>query len=173
VSPLLSLLAFGTQKSAANDLHAEDARVIETALIRYWRLDEPGEPIYLLDHTFGPFGNSREATVGLNDRPFEGISPSIRKSLDARNRAKTSIEWMRPKNRRLLLAAKFESSNEGPEGYRQYAWTLLPGYSSNRLEAVVCFGFNYFIHPPGQATMWLSKRKGVWKVVRQEARIIV
>lgn len=165
----LALLLAQAPLTAAQ-IHAEDAKVFEAALLGYWAQGQPeSETLYVPDLTFysarggDPIQNEEYDVHGKRVGKV-AFDPALRESLKERNAYPVSIAWFRPQSAKIKVVGAEDRKIRGVRRrLRQHSWLFMPGYSKDRTQAIVCFSFNWSIHP-GQATVWLVKPNGVWKV---------
>lgn len=154
-------------------IHAEDAKVIEAALVHYYSLDKPGPgAIHVPNVTAGP----ATAELGIVDSVWDekrqsvrriSVDPALRRNEQTRNAYPVSLAWFQPVNGRLRFYSwplKTFSLDYRSRRNQWLTYVLMPGFAPDRLHAVVTFGFRWSTHHVGRATVWLTKVSGVWQV---------
>lgn len=165
------LLALGQSAMTAEQIHAEDSAVLETALVSFWKANKPEKtPIYISDLVEGTPDRDRLLRRIISDQYREkplAIEDDLRDSYVNRNAWNVSIEWFKPKDPLLKTFSHKEKRRPNDElsyrEWKQYSWPLMPGYSKDRTKAIVCFGFNWSIHS-GDVTLLLKKTDTGWTV---------
>lgn len=147
------------------EIRAEDAEVIEAALVGHWELGKTS-PGTICSETAEPWALGDAIVQGFGKRPIAKVDPVAKQMMCRRNASSASLAWLHPKSPWLSVGT---SKSLDPWGALNQARILLPGYSADFQRAIFCFAEPASPHTI-RVTTWLTKSERGWKVVdtRQE-----
>jgi len=167
---MLALAALLAQMTA-QEIHAEDAEVIEAALVHFWTKNKPESKIIdVVNRTSGSIQNLDQMMQWGGKEKTLVVDPESRENLVARNPFPISLAWFQPKSNMLRAVPPRSGAAPWTRIVRQqYTYLRMPGYSKDRTKSLVTLRFNWSIHS-GDGIVVLSKEGRVWKVV--DSRVI-